>query len=734
MLPDSIAALAPQPRWVAWRSEVVKGRATKVPYSATGGKAKSTDPNTWSPLGALPLGAFDGPGIVLGDGLQGVDMDACICDDGHLEPWAQEVLDRLDTYCEVSPSGRGIKALFYGPEGKAAEVGWGDPVQMPDGTTKRRELAYFTTGRYFTITGRAHRDVPIATIDADTADWLRGRVAALRAERDGARPKGPPETRAARTFDIGRLPAWAADLIRTGCPEGEDRSTQFYKVVKELKRRKLDAAQITSILAEHPQGIGAKYAGRLADEVQRVTDKPNGNEVDISAITGVEPIAPEFSDDYLALAFVKQYGPGFRWTPGMDWMRDDGAHWTRDDHLTRWQAARTICRAAAHEAPEKGNDRKRLASAKTVAAVLTLAQTDPRIVVPATAWDAQPMLLNTPAGIVDLTTGKMRSRGPRDYMTQITAVAPSTTLPAPNWLRFITEVFSGDAEMVAFVQRVLGYCLTGDRREQKVFFAHGEGSNGKNTLVDQVLWIMGTYALKLPTSTLMQSAVERHPTELAQLRGKRLAISNELDEGQFWAEARIKELTGDEFLNARFMRQDSFTFLQTQKHLIAGNYKPRLRGGDPAMARRMVLIPFVETFDGPRKDLSLPAKIRAEAPAVLAWLIAGAVAWHRDGLGIPPKVTAASRDYMAEHDDVSMWMDEACSLGPAADEHASTLYQHFRLWKQDRGEHAPSQTVWGQRMAMVQKIERRKSHGTIRYFGVRLRDSARARLDALRSK
>lgn len=125
-------------------------------------------------------------------------------------------------------------------------------------------------------------------------------------------------------------------------------------------------------------------------------------------------------------------------------------------------------------APEKGGERKRLASAKTVGAVLSLAQSNPAIVVASDAWDAEPMLLNTPTGIVDLTTGKMRTRHRNDYMTQITVVAPSSTMPAPNWQRFLTEVFSGDAEMVAFVQRALGYCLSGDRREQKLFFAHGD--------------------------------------------------------------------------------------------------------------------------------------------------------------------------------------------------------------------------------------------------------------------
>ncbi|MEB2353244.1 MAG: phage/plasmid primase, P4 family [Burkholderiaceae bacterium] len=450
-----------------------------------------------------------------------------------------------------------------------------------------------------------------------------------------------------------------------------------------------------------------------------------GGQTSTTVSASEDVVTPEFSDNHLALEFVAQYGAGLRWSPGLDWMRDAGTHWTRDDHLIRFNAARLTCRSAANAADAKVQ--ARLASAKTVAAVLSLAQSDPRIVVPSEEWDRDPFMLNTPAGIVDLRTGNLRTRNRVDYLTQITAVSPDAAMRCPNWLRFVGEVFAHDADVIEFVQRMGGYILTGDRREQKLFFAYGVGANGKSTLLDLWLWLMGTYALKLPTTALMLSKVERHPTELAQLRGKRLAMSNELEEGAFWAESRIKELTGDDTLTARFMRQDNFEFRQSQKHLIAGNHKPRLRGGDPAIARRMVLIPFLEVFDGHRKDKTLPEKLRAEAPAVLAWLIEGARKWYADGLVIPATVQAASRDYLAEHDDAAMWIEECCETGAALTDSASELYASFRLWKRDRGEAEPSLTVWGQRMALVQGIRKRRSGG-IKYDGIRLTIDAREAL------
>jgi putative DNA primase/helicase len=276
-----------------------------------------------------------------------------------------------------------------------------------------------------------------------------------------------------------------------------------------------------------------------------------------------------------------------------------------------------------------------------------------------------------------------------------------------------------------------GYCLSGDRREQKLFFAHGQGSNGKSTLLDILMWMMGSYALKLPTTALMASRNERHPTELAQLHGKRLAVSNELEEGSFWAEARIKELTGDETLTARFMRQDNFTFTMSHKHLIAGNHKPRLKGGDPAMARRMVLLPFLQKFEGAAKDAKLPEKLKAEAPGIMAWAIEGARKWYADGLAIPGKVEDASRDYMAEHDDIAMWIEECCKIDAGTHARSSDLYASFRRWKQSRGEHEPSQTVWGEKMTLVSGLRKVKMSGIMTLKGIDLNATEKARNQGL---
>ena len=286
-LPAQLTDLMTLPRWVCWRYETVKDRVTKVPYGATGGKASSTDPRTWATFAELPLGAFDGPGIVLGDGLQGVDLDACLDADGNLEPWAAEVVDRLASYTEVSPSGRGIKVIIRGPEGPTKEVGFGDPVAMPDGATKRRELAYFTGKRYFTVTGQVHRDCPIREITADDAAWLYERIETFRAGGKPAKARKPEPERADSAKPEAPwaggdaapkgLPKWLRDLIENGAPESR-RSEKFHAAVRKLGEMGHDAAAIERILSAHPQGIAAKYAGRLLGEIERSLSKEEGEE------------------------------------------------------------------------------------------------------------------------------------------------------------------------------------------------------------------------------------------------------------------------------------------------------------------------------------------------------------------------------------------------------------------------------------------------------------------------
>lgn len=480
----------------------------------------------------------------------------------------------------------------------------------------------------------------------------------------------------------------------------------------DAKKTTADALD-ADIVKRGGHAVVAKRAGQRAGRLRAV--QTSGN---VDDLADDEICATPGSDDALALQFVDQHMEDFRRTHGMGWMLNTGQLWTSDTEMVVFDKARVQCREAAADATDP-REAKRLSSAKTVAAVVNMAQSDPRISTPASAWDAKPYELNTPGGIVDLRTGRMRKRK-GDLVTQVTRVAPNSKSPGGTWQRFLKEVFEGDAAMIDFMQRLVGYTLTADRREQKLFFMFGLGSNGKSTFWDMVHWIAHTYALKLPAATLMRTRGETHPTELAQLRGKRLAISSEPDEGQHFNEARIKELTGDETLTARYMRQDFFEFPQTQKHILVGNYRPRFQGGDAAMARRMVLVRFNATFAGKKRDKCLMEKLRGESPAILAWMISGAVKWFASGLCIPRRVEVESNEYMGDNDDLALWIDECCVRDLLETKTAaSLLYQSFSYWIKARGQHAMAMRTWGERMASLKGITKIKSSSVV-YVGIAL--------------
>jgi putative DNA primase/helicase len=356
--------------------------------------------------------------------------------------------------------------------------------------------------------------------------------------------------------------------------------------------------------------------------------------------------APPFSEEALALAFASQHGGEARYVAAWNkWLLYDGRCWRVDEKKKVFSLSRNLCRMAA-QTVNKPAEAKRLASYKTNMAVVSLAMADEKIAADAEQWDADPWLLNTPGGVVDLRTGKQRAHRAKDYMTKITAVAPDAACPTPIWREFLDKVTKEDKEFQAYVRRVSGYGLTGITREHALFFVYGPGGNGKSTWLTTVSRIIGDYHRTAPIDTFTDAGVDRHPTELAMLRGARLVTAMETEDGRRWAESRIKMLTGGDRVSARFMRQDFFEFDPQFKLVIAGNHKPGLRSVDEAMRRRLNMLPFVVKITDAEKDKELAHKLEAEWPGILAQMIVGCLEWQKTGLAPPKAVTDATEKYL----------------------------------------------------------------------------------------
>jgi putative DNA primase/helicase len=389
---------------------------------------------------------------------------------------------------------------------------------------------------------------------------------------------------------------------------------------------------------------------------------------------------PEFTDDALALKFAEANLHALRYVAALGkWLLWDGARWRIDDTLVVRDRSRKVCREASRSC-NHAKTSKLIASAKTISAVERLAQSDQRIAATVDQWDSDPFLLNTPAGVIDLKSGAMGKQDPGDYLTKITGVAPDLTMPTPIWDSFLKRITDGRQELVEYLQRVVGYSLTGSTREHALFFFYGRGANGKTTFLNTIAACTGDYHKTAPIETFTASNHDRHPTDLAGLRGARLVTAVETEEGRRWAESRIKTLTGGEKISARFMRQDFFEYLPQFKLIIAGNHKPGLRSVDEAIRRRFNLIPFTVTIPPDERDETLPEKLKAELPGILAWIIKGCADWQERGLAPPQIVTEATAAYLESEDAIAAWIEDCANRDPNAFAKNSELFASWSQW------------------------------------------------------
>lgn len=310
------------------------------------------------------------------------------------------------------------------------------------------------------------------------------------------------------------------------------------------------------------------------------------------------------SDDALALGLVDHFGRHIRYVPERGrWLHWTGARWewcpsgggVVREHL------KTLARQLPDDTKPEARHKQRALSAIGTTAALTQAQTDPRIVVALSDLDAHPFELNTPSGIVDLRTGDLLPADPARLHTRITATAPDPDADPARWLNFLGDTFDGHDELPAYLRRLVGYSVTGVVREHVLPFAFGPGANGKGVFLETLRAVLGDYATTAPSGFLMAKNYSGHETEIARLAGARMVVCSEINEGDRFDEAKVKQLTGGDTLAARFMRMDHFTFQPTHKLWLMGNHQPTVNGGGHSFWRRLRIVPFVNTVPEHRR-------------------------------------------------------------------------------------------------------------------------------------
>ena len=394
------------------------------------------------------------------------------------------------------------------------------------------------------------------------------------------------------------------------------------------------------------------------------------------------------------------------------WLIWDGRRWEPDRSgravMLAKETARGILKEAYAVPKSEENDETYKALVKFAAAsesksrltaMLWAAQSEPGIPVLPEELDCNPWLLNVANGTLDLQTGELREHRRSDLLTKLTPIAFDNAADCPKWLAFLERATGGDVDLQRYLQRLVGYCLTGRTTDHIVPFLFGTGANGKSVFVNTILALMGDdYAMKAPSTLLMAKRGESHPTEQADLFGRRLAACVETEEGRRLAESLVKELSGGDKVRARRMRQDFFEFTPTHKVWIVGNHKPVVAGTDHGVWRRLRLIPFTVTIPADEQDKSLPDKLRTELPGILLWAIAGCLQWQQEGLGEPGAVKAATNTYRCEEDVLAEFLADCCVIAPAGRVGVAELYESYSRWCEANRESPLTKRKFGRRL------------------------------------
>lgn len=429
------------------------------------------------------------------------------------------------------------------------------------------------------------------------------------------------------------------------------------------------------------------YAQSGASEAEWPTDDLDGSQ----PLDELDGLALTPTDDGNARALVEAHGRNLRYVSGLGWHEWDGTRWTPDREERVRELAKAVFRGFPTDSKTAFTHSRYSLSAVGTSNALRQAQSDHRVRIAPDHLDADPYLLNTPAGIVDLRTGTMQEHDPRLLQSKVTQVSPDRDLPTPIFDRFLRETFRDDDAVIDYVRVLLGYALIGDVREHVLPIATGPGGNGKGVLFDTVTAIIGdvdTGGYGLHANEGLLSTTSSHPTELARLFGARLVIAAEQDGKRPFAEARVKRLTGGDPIPARRMRMDFFTFIPSHTIIVVGNELPPVETGGPSFWRRVRVVPFLNTPANP--DPNLKSKLWTESPGILAWMISGAVDYLRaNRLPEPGAVMQASRDYQQSEDPLNVWFGEHLAVdedgGPVP---TKLIYERYKTWCRDNG-HEP---------------------------------------------
>jgi len=536
--------------------------------------------------------------------------------------------------------------------------------------------------------------------------------------------------------EIAELPLWLLDLLTNkesntssfdvvetiqGVSEGS-RNDSLFKLASSLRGRDVDyddaREQVLSANSNCNPPLSSTEALRCLD----------------SAYTRYEPNT-ELTEHHLtelgsAQEMINCYGENIRYVPQFGkWLLWDSHRWCFDEtgNVSRLAKANALSQYDKVAQIDDFNKRQQMSrfaakseSRQAIESTIHLAKTEAGIPLRVESLDTNSYLLGVANGVINLRTGGLRVETKEEYITKQAPVVFNPAATCPRWLKFLNQAMDGDNDMINYLKRIVGYSLTGDTKEQVLFFLFGHGANGKSVFVTTIQDLLGDYAIQTPVSTLMTRGKGSINNDIARMRGARFVATTETEEGSKFNESEIKLITGGDTITCRFLRQEFFEYRPEFKIWISGNHKP-VPGDGHGIWRRLILIPFEVIVDEANQDKELHLKLKEELSGILNWAIEGCLEWQEEGLKTPQKILDAISEYKSEMDRVLTWMGECCDPKPiiGAEIKASELYSSYKLWAIENGEWAMSQRIFSNKLSEKGYKKIRKGQGQF-YQGISL--------------
>ncbi len=485
----------------------------------------------------------------------------------------------------------------------------------------------------------------------------------------------------------------------------------------------------TGSLSELALRLGVPWGINPANEMtqidpERIMDLIDLDRFPLSDVGNAAVFAHLYGD---RVRFVYRAASGGRGAG--DWHIWDGVRWPRDDTQEVVRLASEVWRARG-EAAARMTDHKEAGdafkwskstmSSYNIRSMLDLARSRASIALPSGTFDQDPWLLCVKNGVIELRTGSFRESTPGDLLSMQAGAAYDPSAGCPTWLRFLDEIFQSDTEIVEFIQRLVGYILTGVPADHLVI-CFGTGRNGKSTLISTIQELLGDYAAQTQVATLMPHRPESTRNDLARLFGKRFVGALEQTEGGRLDEGLVKQLTGGDRVVARFLYQEHQELVPAFKLWLGVNHKPQIKDTSQAMWERVFLIPFEAFFPRGKADPDMREKLRLELPGILDWAMEGCLAWQQQGLNPPEAVKVATAEYREESDVVERFIDAECIVREGQSVGATILYDFFVGWCRSNDQSSMSQTAFGTRLAEKGYQKKPDSKGRTVYHGIGLR-------------